>query len=1139
MNRIFLSCTIMLRRHALHRSLMLTTFCGLLFLSQLPTTLHAMPFLLRKQLTRADGLPSNTIRHILRDRQGVFWILTAKGICRYDGQRVYPLPIPADKNPEKNFASLEQALNCCAEDSSGAFWFGTKSGLLRFIPRTGVWHWYKQQKAEDALLNYIQMLYCDTKGILWIGTRGGLMQYNEAKDTCQISFPELPREGVDGIYENKDGTLWFGIAQKTLTAYNPRTRRLITAVPAGCERGLFLQWIPSNKGVWISPISGAEQTMQEPCLVTLDSIKNTFIVSAPVLSLSESLKRGISIYPLGEDESGAWYAYVNDYAAGRCEDGLYRIMPHHTPSSTSMQAEDSTLFRGLIVRGRSTPNNFYRDPRTNIVCIGFTEQGVTIFIPTGIERLSDRNNIGDVICLHTDKRGRIWCGTRKGLFLRTQDTFVLVPQMPIVSKPMPTYDVQETSTGTIIVATAEGLLSYDESRKVLRPLQALTASVGNTTVRTVCPDPFSKELWVNVIAVGILRCREDGSVIEYFEYGQSPSGTGVPLLGTERIFTMQFDRRGDLWMGGMGVLLRWRRQTGQLERLKSIKGVAQTIIPAKLMPTKNGNFVATLNGIGMGYINTAIPSFAETLVPQYISTVPINSRLRDMQIASTSIADTILWWTTNTNGLYRAEYKEVVSHTSSILSVELPELLLPSEESAVKYNPGEQSVQLSERGANAGSITSDGNGGVVFDYYGDVLRADRTARAYTDTARVVPIGYFRNDSVMAGLPQHGDTLRCDYNGSFALSCAVVSLARPERHRLEYHLEGVDAAWNVMPDASLRTVRYSSLQPGSYLLSIRTRAQDAYDDEALLSANMLTFTVEVPYPWWMHPITRAVGFLILAAGFVWTGYTVQHRRTLQRVARLEREKEFENVQRLASEAQMQTLRLQMNPHFLYNVLAEIQMLVESGNEMASYYIAVFSRLLDRVLRKAVNNFISVSDEIHILKKYIELEELRNAGHLKCYVMLTPDAAHAEEVEFDDESDESDTEYWRSREMPTFILQPFVENAIRHGIRGLAEEDWKLRPDGGIITIHLFEEGDSLRCVVTDNGIGREEAARRKALRPQGAHLSIATSVTHERLQLLEKAFDVRLSIHYNDLYDETGAAAGTEVTVVMPLRAVQA
>jgi len=1120
--------------------LILVVLCLLIFLPHLPPTLHAMPFLLRKQLTRADGLPSNTIRHIMRDRQGIFWILTAKGVCRYDGQRVYPFPLPASRNPEMNLVALEQSLTTCAEDSSGAMWFGTQSGLLRFLPRTGVWKWYRRKKTEDAALNYVGCLYCDIQRRLWIGTRGGLVQYNAALDSCIFRFSQSRQETIQRISEDENGTLWFDISDKLLAVYNPRLGNLITATPPGYEDGYYMHSIPNAKGVWISPLLGADQFMQTPRLITFDSVGNTFAASSPAFSVSTSFLRGIDMYPFAEDERGAWYVRVDDYAAGRCESGLYRIQPQTSGlSSTTSQALDGTLFREQIVRGSITA--FCRDPRTGIVCVGVKEQGVTVLITTGMERFGDHNGMGDVICLHTDKRGRLWCGTYKGLYVRTNGDFVAVSQAP-PRKPqprgaLPIYDIQETSTGTILVASVEGLFRYDETSKKLHTLPTLIASIGKTTIRSVHPDPFSKEFWINVSSVGMVRCSEDGNPLAYFTFGQFMPGAEVEALGTSRIFTMQFDRNGDLWMGGMSILLRWRRQTGTLERLTVLPTTTFTLQPTKLVPTENNSFIAALFGIGLGHINAALPSFTEMLVPQYIRIAPINSRLPDVQIVGTSVTTGILWWTTRTNGIFRAKYGGA-DNTSKVLSLTQPELLLPSDENAVKYTPGDQTAAQTERGANVGSITSDGNGGVVFDYYGDVLRADRTARAYTDTARVVPIGYFRNDSVMAGLPQHGDTLHCAYNGSFALSCAVVSLARPERHRLEYHLEGVDEAWNVMPDASLRTVRYSSLQPGRYLLSIRTRAQDAYDDEALLSANMLTFTVDVPYPWWMHPITRVVEFLLVAAGFVWTGYTVQHRRTLQRVARLEREKELESVRRLATEAQLQTLRLQMNPHFLYNVLAEIQHLVETGNELASHYIAIFSRLLDRVLKKAVNNFISVSDEIHILKQYIALEELRNAGRLQCYVML--DAAHDDADGYDDshESEEHDTAYWQAREMPTFILQPFVENAIRHGIRGLLDEDWAY-PRQGIITVNLYEEGDMLRCVVEDNGVGREEAARRKAARPQKEHLSIATSVTQERLRLLTETFGIPLTVEYNDLYDESGVPAGTLATITMPLRKVSA
>jgi LytS/YehU family sensor histidine kinase len=110
---------------------------------------------------------------------------------------------------------------------------------------------------------------------------------------------------------------------------------------------------------------------------------------------------------------------------------------------------------------------------------------------------------------------------------------------------------------------------------------------------------------------------------------------------------------------------------------------------------------------------------------------------------------------------------------------------------------------------------------------------------------------------------------------------------------------------------------------------------------------------------------------------------------------------------------------------------------------------------------------------------------------------------------------------------------VENAIRHGIRGLADADWATR-EKGIITVDIVEEtSERLRCVITDNGIGRSEAERRKALRPHQENLSIATSVTQGRLALLSKLLDVTFDIEYNDLLDENGTAAGTQVTVRMP------
>lgn len=271
------------------------------------------------------------------------------------------------------------------------------------------------------------------------------------------------------------------------------------------------------------------------------------------------------------------------------------------------------------------------------------------------------------------------------------------------------------------------------------------------------------------------------------------------------------------------------------------------------------------------------------------------------------------------------------------------------------------------------------------------------------------------------------------------------------------------------------------------------------------------------------------FLIGAVAFV--GYSMQLQKKLH-IA--ERQKELETVRRLDVEIQMQTLRLQLDPHFMYNVIAEIQHLVEKKDELTNHFISAFSRWQHRILVQRGAMFVSVYSEVSILKEYITLQELRNSGRLKCYVLLSPDPARISEND-DYEDNDHEAEYWQQREIPTFVIQPFVDNAIRHGIQGLLDEHPRL----GIITVHLYDEGDTMRCVIEDNGVGREESERRKIARSANRHLSIATSATQERLRLLRETFGINIEVSYEDLRDDDGVPSGTRVTVTLPCRHIPA
>jgi ligand-binding sensor domain-containing protein len=340
-----------------------------------------------------------------------------------------------------------------------------------------------------------------------------------------------------------------------------------------------------------------------------------------------------------------------------------------------------------------------------------------------MERLGERKNISDIISLLTDKRGRLWCGTYKGLFRRNQEGFVQVntPQKSktALQNALPIYDIQETSTGTILVASAEGLFAYDEVQKSLRTIPAFTALVGATTIRRVRPDPFSRDFWVNVPSLGVLRCSEDGNVKEYFGFGQAIPGTPVPMLGTSAVFPMIFDNYGDLWMGGTGVLLRWKRQTGKLERLTTLANTTLTLQPTQISPMKDKSVLVSFFGVGLGYIHTPLPLLADSVAAPYISTDRLNKRLPDVQIVGSAEVNNTLWWTTQTNGVYRATYTNKPSADNAErkeFSIQSPKLMLPSDDNANKSGTEDLNTAPAERGINVGTLISDRSGGVIFDY---------------------------------------------------------------------------------------------------------------------------------------------------------------------------------------------------------------------------------------------------------------------------------------------------------------------------------------------------------------------------------------------------------------------------------------
>ena len=217
----------------------------------------------------------------------------------------------------------------------------------------------------------------------------------------------------------------------------------------------------------------------------------------------------------------------------------------------------------------------------------------------------------------------------------------------------------------------------------------------------------------------------------------------------------------------------------------------------------------------------------------------------------------------------------------------------------------------------------------------------------------------------------------------------------------------------------------------------------------------------------------------------------------------------NKQKVA-ESRLQSLRLQMNPHFLFNALNSIQQMILANEDMvATSYLSRFSKLLRSILVHSDKEMVTLKEEIEILNLYVELESVRFKDKFSYSINYDPDI---------------DTEEIK---IPTLLVQPFVENAIWHGL--MHKEDMKE------LAIEFTEEGDFIKCIVQDNGIGRKKSNELKISTGQGSkHKSKGIEVSVERLKNMRNDSGVCGKMNIIDLKDDAGNIKGTKVELYFPV-----
>ncbi|MEO0471418.1 MAG: histidine kinase, partial [Bacteroidota bacterium] len=205
-------------------------------------------------------------------------------------------------------------------------------------------------------------------------------------------------------------------------------------------------------------------------------------------------------------------------------------------------------------------------------------------------------------------------------------------------------------------------------------------------------------------------------------------------------------------------------------------------------------------------------------------------------------------------------------------------------------------------------------------------------------------------------------------------------------------------------------------------------------------------------------------------------------------------------------EQQALQLQMNPHFIFNSLQSIQEFIfDKQAREAGKYLVKFSRLMRLFLESSKESFIFIQQEIELLSLYIDLEILRFPDKFDYQIDTGP---HLDQYK---------------TEIPSMLLQPFVENAIKHGL--LPKEQAGFLH----ISFDLNISGKEIICQIKDNGIGRQEAFSDS----NPPHKSRGTQLIEERRNMLNLLHGTNIRIEYEDITDGKGQAEGTIVTIIIP------
>ncbi|GAB4029893.1 two-component regulator propeller domain-containing protein [Spirosoma gilvum] len=986
--------------------------------------IHAqMPTLTLDRLTTKDGLPSNDVWSITKDKQGFLWVGTGRSVCRYDGYTFQPL------NDEK--------LGYCsglstAGDGTVYASIATK-GLCAINPQSLTVSTILANNYGDAdrTNDTHDRAFVDSYNQVWVCDYTSVKRYDPAHKSRHLyALSSTGNSHQDAtFFEDRQRRLWI-VSEIGLYAYDRQKDRVV------CLLG---------------------QEARQP--------KNS---------------RPIRLEMAFDDANGAIWM-------GAYDNGLVRF----SPSDSSFRFVQKGFENQNVICGKESVDENDR----KLLFVG-SEKGLSLYYPDRDELypLTDFFNKGIHVKTMFDdtENGILWIGTREGLYkykyrntgIHTVDIPAnLVPGSAGITCPM------RMPNGNYLLGLSQvGALAWQPATNSFRlepyPVNAYTYQLRWIQNR---PIVFTDK--------GVFA-------------GNPISGRFSTLPAASQLFTsMEFrdgllDRKGRFWLAnlteGLKVIDPATNQEIKLwPDVEHCRLIQNNYIKAIEEGVDGKIWIATCPN-GLYYFDEQLARFVNILTlpvnkGKSLSGLCINAlhRSRDggMLMASWGGVNKIAASGQIITSFDYQHDKLADTYCSNIFEDKAGNLWFSTNEGLHIGNPKTRTIKYLSTIEGLHS-----NYPVGFLDNG----ADELILGYVNALNIVDVNSLHNAKtkpriVISSVEVKGKRLSQDLTreivvqpdeNQLTLNFSALNFDPATQNTYSYQLEGFDANWVNL--GNQHAVSFTNLPPGSYTLQVKSSNSFGLTSDKPLVLRLL-----------VKPYFTDTWFFKLLIGFAVAGLVVGIMRwrmnTLAERNRLDLE---------VTEWRLKALQSQMNPHFLFNSLNSVQnYLLTNRSVEGAKYLSKFSKLVRRIMENSNHQYLSFEQIIDTLRMYVEIESFR----------FNQEFSYAFDIE--------DDERLMDAMLPPMLLQPYVENAIWHGL--MPKEGEKK------VTISARVEQDHIVCVIEDNGVGRAFAPRAEG------HISRGQEMTRGIFESLRHK-DSSAKIELIDLFDATGKPSGTRVQMTIPL-----